>query len=103
MRKQALAWLNADLAAWTKLLAQKKPTDIARAKKVLHHWRSDPDLRSMRDGRSNGVFASSLSEPERSGWDRLWRDVAILIYPELAKVHDVSHTRAAMGQLARRG
>jgi tetratricopeptide (TPR) repeat protein len=71
LRPQALAWLRADLALWSRQF----DTDAATARRMLTHWRSDPDLTSVRDP---GALAK-LPEAEAAGWRALWGDVAALL------------------------
>jgi serine/threonine-protein kinase len=67
LRRQALAWLRADLELWTKLFQDGKSVDWA-----LSYWQRDIDLRSVRDA----VALTKLSADERASWQRLWADVA---------------------------
>jgi serine/threonine-protein kinase len=75
LRQQALAWLQADLAAWTKV-AEKGP---AKAKAVvwqkMDHWQKDPDLAGVRDE----AALAKLSDNERKAWQKLWADVDALL------------------------
>jgi hypothetical protein len=49
LRKQALDWLRADLAAWTKLIDRGLPTDRVAVQQKLKHWQMDSDLAGIRD------------------------------------------------------
>jgi tetratricopeptide (TPR) repeat protein len=72
LRRRALRWLGADLAAWRRLL-EKGPAGVrAAAAKQLRHWRQDPDLIGVRD---KGPLAR-LPAQERLAWHKLWADVA---------------------------
>jgi hypothetical protein len=48
LRKQALDWLCADLAAWTNLLDSGNSDARALVQKNLQHWQRDPDLAALR-------------------------------------------------------
>jgi Flp pilus assembly protein TadD len=74
LRRQALDWLRADLAANRQLL-DKEP-DKARALVVerMANWQQDPDFACVR-----GTEAlAKLPEAERTEWTKLWQDVAAL-------------------------
>jgi tetratricopeptide (TPR) repeat protein len=75
LRKQALDWLRADLAAWTRQLESGPPADRAAAQKMLRHWQQNPDLAGLRDP----VALARLPEEERAALGRLWADVAALL------------------------
>jgi tetratricopeptide (TPR) repeat protein len=75
LRKQALEWLRADLAAWRGLL-EKQP-DRARlvVAEQMQHWLGDTDFAGVR-----GPDAlAKLPEAERKDWEKLWADVADLL------------------------
>ncbi len=60
-RKQAIDWLKADLAAWTKAV-ETGPTQARQlVVQTLQHWRADPDLAGIRDE----VSLAKLHEAER--------------------------------------
>jgi hypothetical protein len=80
LRKQALEWLRADLAALASRLKGGRPQDRAAVQSALHTWRSDPALAGVRD---SSPLAALLSA-ERAAWQQLWTDVAAL----LAKARD---------------
>jgi tetratricopeptide (TPR) repeat protein len=71
-RQQALAWLQTDLAAYTKLVERGKPEDRTLVPQRLRHWQRDPDLAGVR----NEDALARLPEAEREAWRRLWADVA---------------------------
>ncbi len=48
-RHQALDWLKADLAHWTKQLETGTPEAKALTTKTLKHWKTDRDLAGIRD------------------------------------------------------
>jgi tetratricopeptide (TPR) repeat protein len=74
-RRQALDWIRADLAGWTKKLASDKAADRAEIAQYVGHWQKDPDLISVRD---EGPLMK-LSAEERAAFTTLWTDVAALL------------------------
>jgi hypothetical protein len=73
LRKQALAWLHADLAVWTKLAVD--PKGHARIRQTLQHWQKDPNLAGIRD--PNAV--AKLPADEQEACKKLWADVTALL------------------------
>ncbi len=75
LRGQALGWLQAELAAWSRMLetgpAQVRPA-IAQA---LDHWQYDPDLEGIREAQA----LAKLPEAERKEWQSLWATYASLL------------------------
>jgi tetratricopeptide (TPR) repeat protein len=67
LRRQALAWLRADLALGARLLNEGKGVGWS-----LADWQSGPDLASVRDQ----TKLAKLPDSERQPWQRLWADVA---------------------------
>jgi tetratricopeptide (TPR) repeat protein len=71
LRKEALDWLAADLAAWRKQLA----ADPAKYRTVVHdqmaHWLTDTDLVSVREK----AELENLPVEERAAWVKLWAEV----------------------------
>jgi hypothetical protein len=49
LRRQALTWLRADLAAWSQFLDNAEPQARATVERTLQHWQSNPDLAAVRD------------------------------------------------------
>jgi serine/threonine-protein kinase len=77
LRRQALAWLRADLALWTRLLQSGKSVGGA-----LVAWQTDPALADVRDP----APLARLPAGERKEWERLWADVkAVLASDPLAQ------------------
>jgi tetratricopeptide (TPR) repeat protein len=74
LRKQALAWLRADLAAWARRLEGGTQQVRAEVRVALHGWRGDPALAGVRGA---GPLAA-LPPAERAAWQQLWADVAAL-------------------------
>jgi serine/threonine-protein kinase len=74
-RKQARAWLQADLAAWTKMMTSDSPADRDLAKKTLNRWQVDPDLAGIRERSALEPF----SKEEREECLALWREVTAVL------------------------
>jgi Flp pilus assembly protein TadD len=74
LRQQALGWLRADLALWSK---QASGTQALRraAQKALELWQKDTDLAGVRDD----AALEKLPEGERAEWKKLWAEVAALL------------------------
>jgi hypothetical protein len=70
LRKQALDWLNADLARCKQFLARQSDKVRAAVRQLLLHWRDDADLAGVR-----GDAIEKLPEAERPAWRQLWADV----------------------------
>jgi serine/threonine-protein kinase len=75
LRRQAHAWLRADLAAWARRLeggpAQDRPAVVAK----LRHWQGDGDLAGLRDR----AALAKLPAEEREAWQKLWAEVEALL------------------------
>ena len=71
LRRQALDWLNAELATWSKLLETAKKEQRGFIAKTLEHWREDTDLAGIRDD----AGLTKLSDKERAAFRQLWADV----------------------------
>jgi hypothetical protein len=52
LRIQAFDWLRADLALWTKRLADGKSQDRQALLQALKHWQEDTDLIAIRDAKA---------------------------------------------------
>jgi serine/threonine-protein kinase len=74
LRGQALGWLQAELAAWSKMVESASPLMKASIAQTLAHWKQDPDLAGIRDEAS----LAKLPEPEREAFRLLWADVEAL-------------------------
>jgi serine/threonine-protein kinase len=74
-RRQTVAWLRLDLAAWTKRLEPAQPADRAEVQKVLTRWREEPDLTGLRDA----AALERLPPAERQECLALWQEVADLL------------------------
>jgi tetratricopeptide (TPR) repeat protein len=75
LRCQALTWLRADLAAWTKQGQGDKARARAALQKALRSWRRDARLAGVRDA---GAL-DRLPEAERAEWQGLWRQVDVML------------------------
>jgi tetratricopeptide (TPR) repeat protein len=70
LRRQALDWLRADLALWTKQRASDKAAAAA-----LKKWQTDAALAAVRDTAPLG----RLPADEGKQWQRLWADVDAVV------------------------
>jgi hypothetical protein len=75
LRKQALQWLHAELAAWYRQF--DKDADKARpaVQEMMSHWKKDTDLTGVRDSKA----LDKLPPDERDAWQKLWKDVDTLL------------------------
>jgi serine/threonine protein kinase/Flp pilus assembly protein TadD len=74
LRRQALDWLRADLAALGRRLDQgsDRAGGAARVGRTLKHWQADSDLAGVRGSEA----LARLPEAERQVWQKLWDAVA---------------------------
>jgi eukaryotic-like serine/threonine-protein kinase len=70
LRRQALDWLRADLAAWGHLLDKEPDQARPRVQHALRMWQQDADFAGVR-----GDALARLPEAERQAWQQLWADV----------------------------
>src|SRR5262249_56367012 len=70
LRRQALAWWQADLAQRTRLLAGGKSVD-----RRVTIWQTERALASVRDP----AGLAKLPDAERQQWGRFWADAAALL------------------------
>jgi serine/threonine protein kinase/tetratricopeptide (TPR) repeat protein len=70
LRRQALDWLRADLAAWGQLLDKEPEKARARVQQQLRYWQQDADFAGVR-----GDALAKLPEAESREWQQLWADV----------------------------
>jgi serine/threonine protein kinase/tetratricopeptide (TPR) repeat protein len=75
LRKQALQWLRADLAAWDKLLDKDAGKAELVVQGIMTHWKQDTDLAGVRDPKA----LEKLAPDERDAWQKLWKDVDALL------------------------
>ena len=105
LRQQALDWLRADLAQYTKLLTSGPPAARPFVQQRLRHWQKDSDLAGIRDQ----AALAKLSDEERTAFTQLWADVAALekkalevpASKVLGPVHEVGQGLELRGQLDR--
>jgi eukaryotic-like serine/threonine-protein kinase len=74
-RRQALAWLRADLALWQKQAASGKAEDRAAARQALRRWQEGADLAGVRGKEA----LAKLPAEERAEWEKLWAEVADIL------------------------
>jgi tetratricopeptide (TPR) repeat protein len=70
LRRQAVAWLQADLALINRLVRAGKSVGWS-----LTTWQKDPSLSSVRDR----AGLDRLSDAQRKDWQRLWADVVAFL------------------------
>src|SRR5262249_35617526 len=75
LRRRALTWLRADLAARQKQLKSTKPGEADKASAALRRWQKDPDLAGLRDAEA----LKKLSEEERQACRKFWAEVRGLL------------------------
>jgi tetratricopeptide (TPR) repeat protein len=75
LRRQALAWLRADVEQWAKGLEAGKPEDRRNMRAMLEHWQRDADLATVRDAHA----LQMLTAQEQEAWRQVWSDVAELL------------------------
>jgi serine/threonine-protein kinase len=74
-RKQARAWLRADLAMWAAKLNSDSPLARNFARRMLTHWQTDPDLAGLREP----ARLKMLAPDERQGFLALWAEVGAVL------------------------
>ncbi|MGO9470464.1 MAG: tetratricopeptide repeat protein, partial [Isosphaeraceae bacterium] len=74
-RRQAIDWLKADLAAWSKMLEKGPPAARESISETLKHWKADADLAGLRDA----ALLAKLNEDEQKACRALWADVDALL------------------------
>src|SRR5262249_5482356 len=75
LRRQALDWLRADLAAWSKAVENDPPRELVGVIKTLRGWEADAVLALVRD--EPGL--ANLPEAEQADFRTLWSGVDRLI------------------------
>lgn len=78
LRRKALDWLKAELAAWSKVRDSGDAKARAAVAGMLRHWKEDSDLAGVRDGDA----LATLPADERRAWEALWKDVDALLKVE---------------------
>jgi hypothetical protein len=71
LRRQALDWLRADLAAWQQTLAMSSHEAHSAVRDKMAYWQGDNDLAGIRGAEA----MAKLPEAERQAWQKLWDDV----------------------------
>jgi tetratricopeptide (TPR) repeat protein len=74
-RKQALAWLRADLALLTQHLETNTPQARRFVQQTLKHWQRDADLAALRDLPA----LANLPADEQEACKQLWADAEALL------------------------
>jgi tetratricopeptide (TPR) repeat protein len=74
-RRQAIDWLRADLAFWTKQVETGPPQARQFVTQTLQHWKVDSDLAGIRDG----DHLAKIPTAERKTLESLWADVEGLL------------------------
>jgi len=74
-RKQAIDWLKADLAAWSKILEGGPPQARQAISRTLQHWKVDTDLAGIRDQ----AALAKLPEDEQKTCRALWDEVEAIL------------------------
>jgi serine/threonine-protein kinase len=74
-RKQAIDWLEADLAAWSKIRESGPPQARQAISQTLQHWKADPDLAGLRDP----AALAKLPEDEQKACRALWAELDALL------------------------
>jgi tetratricopeptide (TPR) repeat protein len=75
LRRQAVAWLRADLALWTRVLASGQAQARVAVQQQLQHWQRDTDLAGIRDA----AWLVNLPADELRACRRLWAEVDALL------------------------
>jgi tetratricopeptide (TPR) repeat protein len=74
-RRQAVTWLRADLARWTKILEVDTPQARTTVHRKLRRWQRDPALAGIRDA----AWLANLPADELRACRLLWADVDALL------------------------
>jgi hypothetical protein len=84
LRRQALDWLKAELAAWSKILESGPPQARPVVASTLEHWKEDSDVAGIRDA----AALDRLPQEERAACKQLWADVDGLLSKVEFRGHD---------------
>ncbi len=74
-RKQSIAWLKAELAAWSKVLESGTSQARSSVAAALRNWRAERDLAGLRDA----AALAKLPEDEQKACRTLWAEVDVLL------------------------
>jgi Flp pilus assembly protein TadD len=80
-RKQALEWLRADLAFWTRQVETGPPQARQFVAQTLQHWKADTDLAGIRDE----AALAKLPADEQKACRALWSEVDAILRRVLTK------------------
>lgn len=80
LRGQALTWLRAELAVWSKSHASADPAARGAIARDLRSWQLNPRLSGIRDPEA----LAELPDEEQQAWRALWADVDTLLKQALA-------------------
>jgi tetratricopeptide (TPR) repeat protein len=75
LRFEALGWLQAELAIWTKLAQSDRPQARAAVQQALRMWQRDAGLAGVRDPDA----LARLPNAEREAWQKLWQEVGAVL------------------------
>ena len=75
LRRQAMDWLQADLALWNKLADSDDPKAHGAVLQWMNHWQTDADLAGLRDKEA----IEKLPKAQRARCQKLWADVDALL------------------------
>jgi len=90
-RKQALDWLKADLAAWSKVVQGGSPQARQAISQTLQHWKAETDLASLRDA----AALAKRPEHEQKACRALWADVDALLAKSQGTIPEQGHERGS--------
>jgi serine/threonine-protein kinase len=74
-RQQAIAWLRADLDAWSSNFAADPQLPSAEVRRRFGRWTEGPELAGLRDA----AALAAMPDAERAEWAALWADVRDLL------------------------
>jgi Tfp pilus assembly protein PilF len=74
-RNRALAWLRADLAIYSRLLAAGRPEIGREVRRALRRWPRDPDFADLR----TPAALARLPSDEQQSWRKFWADIEALL------------------------
>jgi len=74
LRRQAMTWLRAHLAAWRQILDSEPDKKRAVVHESMQYWQRDKNLACVRGPEA----LSKLPEDERQEWQKLWQEVEAL-------------------------
>jgi serine/threonine-protein kinase len=74
LRRQALTWLRAELAAWARLVGSGTPADRTALQQMTQYCQHDPELAGLRDP----AAVAKLPPAERQACQQFWADVQAL-------------------------